>query len=209
MNTAAARGTGSSGSRTGPGPRPRVGLGRPWQFGGARALSLGERAASTSAASCALDVGVLRPPRELGGVQLGIPGSGHDQRWIVEQAPGHGPNPQCPEQALSLSRSVVVGGDEGTARRFGGEGTRIGLGGDRHPVAPLQAGGALGEPVRLAGLEREHDHPRIPLQAGAVVPAQALADRLGREGKRARRIGEQGDLEGHRRVALGESEPRT
>ena len=53
------------------------------------------------------------------------------------------------------------------------------------------------ELLRLARLERQHDHRQPPGELVAVVPAQPLADRLGRERERARRVGEQLDLHVH------------
>ena len=93
----------------------------------------------------------------------------------------------------AFSRAATTARHAGSDENVRAYGRRV----DRHAVAPLQAGRALGELGVLARLEREHDHRQPPAQLVAVVPAQALAHRLGGEREGTGGIGEERDVDGH------------
>ena len=113
---------------------------------------------------------------------------------IVEQPAEHRAHAQPPQQRGPGAGRVQPRGDDRPARRLRRERAWVRVRVDRHPVLALQARRALGQLGVLARLEREHDHPDAPVQLFAVVPAQALAHGLGREGERTGGIGEQRDL---------------
>ena len=113
---------------------------------------------------------------------------------IVEQPAVHAPHAQAAQQRRLQRGRVQPRGDHRPAGRLRRRRARVRRGVDRHPVLALQPRRALLELLRLPRLQGQHDHRQLPGELLAVVPAQALADRLGRERERAGRVREQLDL---------------
>ena len=147
---------------------------------------------SCSASSTAADVD---PGVELDRVEPDVGRRGGDQPGIVEQAAGHPPHAQAAQQRRLRARARSAARRRPPGRRAprttaagrarGRSASRTCAAARARPAWSFSA--SPGSRVSTIIVSRQRE-------LVAVVPAQALADRLGRERERAGRVGEQLDL---------------
>ena len=103
---------------------------------------------------------------------------------------------QRAEGGVAERRVLHAGGDDGAARARGGRHVVLGLRLERHPVlaeVAIAAGLALGRVAAvdvLLGALGQPDEGELPVELGAVAPAQRGQRRRGRVGPRAAGVGE-------------------